>query len=235
MQLNNKSQAGNVFVIILGGVFLFCALMFNFYRSGSKGTGNLTKQQAKIAAQDIISYANTVEGAVNRIRRKGCSENEINFSNAVVAGYSNTDAPADGSCDIFSNAGGKIEYVTPQDSWLDSSYAAANPGNYATWRFVANNSVEGIDTPAVDLRITLNFLKQEVCTSINNLLGVDNPSDAPPVDENDGSGGGLFVGAFVAAPADNIGDDGGHNLPGKATFCREGNSSLQFSHVLLAR
>ena len=67
-QNNLKSQSGNVFILILAGVVLFGALMFTFSRSADKGTGNLTKQQAKITAQDILSYAKIVEDAIDRVR-----------------------------------------------------------------------------------------------------------------------------------------------------------------------
>ncbi len=235
MQRNNKkSQAGNVFVIIMAGIFLFGALMFTFSKSSQKGSGNLSKQQAKIAAQEILSYANLVEGAVDRVRRNGCSENEISFNNAVVSGYSNPNAPVDGSCDIFAMTGGKIDYIAPQESWLDKSFSSQT-GNYGTWRFVANVQVDGIGTNASELRITLNFLNKDVCLNINNSLGIDNPSGSPPVDENDSSGGGQFIGTFSSPVANNVGDDAGHNLSGKSTYCREGNSSFQFMNVLLAR
>lgn len=65
-----NTQSGNVFVIILVAVTLFAALMFTFSRTGSQDTGNLTKQQAKIIAQEILNYAQLVEGAVNRVREK---------------------------------------------------------------------------------------------------------------------------------------------------------------------
>lgn len=237
MPQNNKekkSQAGNVFVIILAGVFLFGALMFTFSKSGQKGSGNLTKQQAKIAAQEILNYARLVEGAVDRVRRNGCSENEISFENAVVAGYSNTNAPINGSCDIFGTTGGKIEYSAPKTDWLDSFFSNQT-GNYGTWKFVANHTIEGVGTNATDLRITLNFIKKEICLNINNLLNIENPSGNPPIDENSISGDNEFVGAYSIPSANTIGDDGGHNLAGKSVYCREGSSSFQFMNVLLAR
>ncbi len=67
-------------------------------------------------------------------------------------------------------------------------------------------------------------------------MRISNPSNNPPTDTNTTSGA-LFTGSYAATPADNIGDDGGHNLSGKHAFCREGNTSgsYQFTQVLVAR
>ena len=111
MQLNNtirNTQAGNVFVFILAGIFLFGALIFTFTRGASKGTTSLSKHQARVAAQEILNYAQTLELAVSRVRRNGCSENQISFENDVVAGYINANAPVDNSCHIFKDNGGKM-------------------------------------------------------------------------------------------------------------------------------
>lgn len=237
MQLNNKSQAGNVFVIILGGVFLFGALMFTFSRSGSKGSGNLTKQQTKIIAQEIISYANMVESAVNRVRRNGCSENEINFDNAVVAGYSNTGAPIDGSCDIFSATGGKIDYTAPDPAAFDSGSSANF--SFGEHFFTGGNVAPEMEDPARnELLYMINFLKRDVCVEINNNVNVDNPSNNPP-DEATGicaAAGHKFTGAYGSGAC---GIDAIAPLLGKFSACIEtladGNESYTFYHVLLAR
>ena len=118
------SESGNVFILILLGVFLFGALMYSFSRSANQGAGNLSKQQAKIAAQEILNYARLVEGAVDRVRRNGCSESEISFENDVVTGYTNPNAPTDKSCHIFDDEGGKVSYPANLNQWLEKSYSA---------------------------------------------------------------------------------------------------------------
>lgn len=223
-----KKQAGNAFVLILAGVFLFGALMFTFSRSAQKGTGSLTKQQAKIFAQEIISYAQTLEGAVNRVRNNGCSENQISFVNAVVTGYSNTNAPVDGSCDVFNDAGGKIEYITPNNLYFDSSSTGYN--------FKGGYQIEGVGTNNTDLILQLAPLKKEVCVAINSLLNITNPGNDAPIDDNVAAGFGLFDGAFGPGVADTLNDDGtGLTKQPMACRSRSSGTNRQFYHVLLAR
>ena len=234
---NKRGEFGSVFVIILAGVALFGALMFTFSRSGSQGTNNLTKQQTKIAAQEILNYAHLVEGAVNRVRNNGCSENEISFENAVVSGYSNTNSPSDNSCHAFEDEGGKVEYILAQKKWLDSSFdIPLYINNYGYFLPHNNLPIEGIGTQESDLRFILNFVNKNICLAINDLIGVTNPSGNPPNDNND-SVANVAQGSFASPTANIIGDDGGHDLPGKTTFCREGGTvnQYQFSHVLLTR
>lgn len=234
-----KTQGGNAFIIILVGIFLFGALMFTFTRSGQKGSGNLTKQQSKIAAQEILNYARLVEGAVDRVRRNGCSESEISFENAVsIFSYVNTNAPLDKSCHVFEPEGGKLEYIKPQEKWLDDAWNV-HPYNAGNWGYGLphnNLPILGIGTIESDLRWVINFVNKDICVAINDLLGVDNPSANPPIDCNSHSPGSP-QGSFSPPVADIIGDDGGHNIAGKTTFCREGcnDNVYQFTHVLLAR
>lgn len=227
-QNNLKSQSGNVFILILAGVVLFGALMFTFSRSADKGTGNLTRQQARIFAQEILSYAKTVEGAVDRVRRNGCSENEISFANAIVAGYSNTDAPGDGSCDVFATTGGKIEYTPPQNNtttgtnnWqFNSTFQVTNVGNTCA------------SASCADLSINLNNITGTVCQGINNLLEVGTAT--PPTDSDYDFT--AFTGSF-AAPTDIADEAGSAPLAGRQSGCVYSTADDEniFYHVLLAR
>lgn len=246
-----NSQAGNVFIIILAGVVLFGALMFTFSKGGQKGSGNLTKQQAKIAAQEILNYARLVEGAVDRVRHNGCSENEINFNNAVVSGYSNTNAPIDGSCDIFGEEGGKVSYIAPDTATIDSNFQSAFTGNiYYYWGefvFSGNNNFQGIgpaqpcgaSSTCKELGLAMHFLKQNVCFAINNLLNIPLTSGDAPPERISSPPGSLsttkFVGNFkVGTEGVDDGVDNAYSACLK-TAPGGGNSTYSFYHVLLAR
>lgn len=237
-----KSQAGNVFVLILAGVFLFGALMFTFARSGQKGSGNLTKQQTKIAAQEILNYARLVEGAVDRVRRNGCSETEISFDNAVVSGYSNPNAPLDGSCDIFSTTGGKISYEAPNEKTLDQSKSSLT--NYGQKIFNGNGSVNNLRTTQAELIMLVPFLNISTCNAINQLLNISVAGSLIPEDNSGINVGDKFIGLFNTSPPASqiIGDSGSSNsispiISGcifESTGC-SGSSCYNFFHVLLAR
>lgn len=238
-KIKNKNQSGNVFIIIMLGVFLFGALMFFFARGSSQGTGNLTKQQAKIAAQEILNYARLVEGAVNRVRRNGCSESEISFDNAVVAGYSNPNSPIDESCHIFEDGGGKVSYTSPP-----SNTTSLN------WFFDSGVYVRGIAEETAlsgaDLVILLPDISKTICENINSML--DHGFSSIPIDNGNifENADDKYIGTFInGAEADSL---TGHPsdddctpiqpLCMKETGCfREetGNEYYIFYHVLLAR
>ncbi|MEM9470109.1 MAG: hypothetical protein AAF988_08090, partial [Pseudomonadota bacterium] len=192
---NNQTQSGNVFILILAGIILFAALGFTFTRSVNKGTGNLSKQQAKIAAQEILNYARLVENAVDRVRRNGCSESEISFENNIESGYENTSAPIDNSCHIFNDNGGKITYETPPESFSDSNYLTnTHPAGWiATGKPIffngtcvnglGNNCVGGGATQdmfASELILYYFYIDEEICIALNNILNQENAPDGTP-------------------------------------------------------
>lgn len=249
MPQNNK-QSGNVFIIILIGIFLFSALMYTFSKSANQSTGNVTKQQAKIIAQEIISYASLVEGAVDRIRRNGCSETEISFDNAVVAGYSNPDSPPDKHCNIFEPEGGKIEYIDPLNTnWLDRSQSA-KPAygelgfSGQTWIYLVD---PGTDINYAELLFWLTYIPKEVCLEINNLLNVENPLNNPPDYDfgphiipfigtlGNGTGNGDSIGGATEITSAGCGlANSAVNLIGGASNTNL-NGTYHFYSVLLAR
>ena len=225
-----SDEKGNVFVIILIAVALFALLMFTFARTGSQGTGNLTKQQAKIAAQEILNYARLVEGAVNRVRLNGCSESEISFENSVEGGYINAAAPGDNTCHIFDKAGGKLEwseasqYTSDNSEWLISpAIAIAKVGSDSAANSCTANS-------CTDLVMFLGPIESNVCTNINSL------AEAPTTTAEAMAGyGAKFTGAYTRT--DQLGD-APTTYRGVTTACLDGNSApagLYFYHVLLAR
>jgi len=233
LQNKNTHQNGNAFIIILAGIFLFAALMFTFSKSGQKGSGNLTKNQAKIAAQEILNYAKLVEGAVDRVRRNGCSENEISFENDVVSGYENTSAPTDKSCHVFEPEGGKLTWVDAPTNYTNSN---------RTYEFSAQNAIYDLGATSgaphcpsrsdksrcADLTISLSNVSEILCAEINNLLFDDRTI---PV----GSGYPFFSGKFVGV---YNGTHAGGNDAVSSECNKRPASGVQanyFYNVLLAR
>ena len=170
------------------------------------GAGNLTKQQAKIAAQEIINYAQLVERAVDRVRRNGCSEGEISFSNpsewaaAVEATYVHTPASED-KCKVFNDNGGKLAWQDPNLSYYDSSMVMCC-GLFGAWQFSGNLRVNGTGTSTIgppcsgcELVTTNLPLKKEVCSAINEALGLgsDIPIDPGDIHQPAFSGVSSFV------------------------------------------
>lgn len=250
MPRNKHTQSGNVFMIVLVGVILFAALGYTFSRSMQKGAGNLSRQQAKVAAQEILSYARLVEGAVDRVRRNGCSESEIDFDNATVNGYSNTSTPADRSCSIFHDNGGKITYTAPSTTYFDSDYIGETYNNgdniWGEYVFHQGTCINGFsdnvcDRASNDLLLVTYFLNKDVCIALNNILNNAHAKQAPPQLTDTRfhtSSAGKFDGSFTQftrrmtpSATDN-----------QASYCVEASSvfpagpdTYHFYHILLAR
>ena len=224
------SQSGNVFIVIMLGVFLFGSLMYMFSRSAQQGTGNITKQQAKVAAQEILNYARLVEGAVNRVRRNGCSETEISFANDVVAGYEHT-PPARNECKIFHDEGGKMSWASLPAPYANNDSPVLFSGKYfymsSSW---IGNGTDCNDSRCADLVLLVSMSDESLCDEINNLLNYS----SMPVESQ--LGGNTFTGAYSWVAAHTIGNEASSSeIIGKSTGCLQRNTGYIFLHVLLAR
>lgn len=239
-----NNQSGNVFIIILAGVVLFGMLMFTFSRSGQKGTGNLTKQQAKIGAQEILNYANLIEQAVNKVRRDGCSENEISFSNSVFQltdgtplhpdGH-NSNTPLDGKCEIFKSTGANQVAQELSNLIAGNFGSSVKPGHMFTTMYdhlgIGKDGISDLIWLGVDI-------KKEVCIEINNLVGVTNSTNEPPLEDDTDGIQSSYSGDFSAGMA-IIGDEA-PELIAKPAYCFKrsagpGAGIYLFAYVLLAR
>ena len=188
---DGREQSGNAVIFILIAIALFAALAYTFTRSAQTGQGNMTAGQVKLTAQEIVDYSSSVIAAVNKLRARGCSENELNFKNSVE-NTSTPGAPSDKSCNIFVSQGGPIPDV--------NKYIFSNP-------FVSGDSnINGLGTTAADLvydmRISSNFsdsliTRSDICKKINDILGITSSTN-PPTDSM--NGGTKFNGTFVATP-----------------------------------
>lgn len=230
MPQNKHTENGNVFVIILIAVVLFGALIFTFSRSGSQGISSISKQEAKITAQEIINYARLVEGAVDRVRRNGCSESEINFENLIVTGYTNLTAPSDESCDIFSDNGGKISFSSATNKTTDGSYWLISPAIAIVNVGSDSATNECTEDRCTELNLFLGPLSTPICDALNSLLNAPNTTA-----ESMTGYGSQFTGAYTNA--DQLGNTS-TTYRNIHSACLNGNSDptgLYFYHVLLAR
>ena len=101
-------QSGSAFLYIIIAIALLAALSVAVSRGNRGSTSTMSDQQAKLAAQEIIDYGNTVAAAVQKLRLRGCTDTQISFENSAIAGHVNPNAPADESCHILSPSGGNI-------------------------------------------------------------------------------------------------------------------------------
>lgn len=189
----NTRESGNVLMYILLAIVLLAALSYAVSRtSGSGSTAYLSDNQASTAASEILTYAQGVRTAVDKLRLRGCTAAQLNFENGPVAGYINAGAPSDDSCDVFSPAGGAVTWATPPTDmndgtpWLISGRTTVHQ---------AGGVLSGNSASEADLAMILFGLSEAVCLKINSRLGISS------VPVNDGSFGDTtkFQGAFAYA------------------------------------
>ncbi len=158
-------QSGNIFLIILLGVALFAALSFSVSRGlQSTNTSTLSDREIKLAVSDLLSYAQRVSQGVDRVRRNGCSENDISFYMPGIpelTGYEHATEVED-RCKVFHPDGGGATYRAPMEG----------VNNGGPWYFLSNrvgnfgNSVN-TGTAAEDLTLILRGVDIKVCDQIN--------------------------------------------------------------------
>ena len=239
------SERGNALVIILVSIGLLVGLTVMLTRMSSKTSGNLSTEQARLVAQNMMRTAQTYESATQRlINVNRCSENEINFDNPYTTqNYNNTDAPADGRCDYFNVNGAGLVYTAPDPDFLDID-ESAKP-QYGEWVLNAKQCILEVGTgessctadSEADLIIMIPHIRLDVCNHVNLLNGIDQYLGGPPREDQSGSG---FVGAYTSSNG-AIGDlASSANLVGKTTGCFQDinglwDQSYVFYHTLLAR
>lgn len=215
-------QRGNVFLFVLMGVVLFAALAFVISRGmRSETTTGISRRQSELAAVDIIDYAQKIERAVNKIRSKGISENDIDFTNNVEAGYPHTPVTTPAS-QVFHPSGGNIAWMAPLENVNDGS----------PWLFTGETCIVDIGTGGTgcesdgddneELLAVLPNIKQTVCEEINKRLGI---SVMP-------SGGGVSAAKYTGVFDD---DASPTDADGLNAACFTSGGNFTFYYVLLAR
>lgn len=261
-----KYQSGNIFLIVLLGITLFAGLAFTISRSmRSESTGRISDREIRLATTEIIEYSARVERAVNRLRRKGCSENQLSFEGVGefmidVAGnrlnLENKNAPEDFRCHVFHPDGGAVIERLPAlekvaISARDLGQTGMDPRamRFAPVRVLGHGSDED-DSSGTDLVMIVGRLSEKGCKDINEALEIDftledeDPEtgqegmkvfDNPPVD--DWSCDTLFDGEFPDC-SNPIGDRA-EILQGLTSFCVDKGDNRgvnrSYVHVLISR
>jgi hypothetical protein len=210
-------ESGNAFYVILIGIILFAALMFVFTQNARQGSGNLSLKEAQLDADDVLSFAQQVERGVSHVYANDCSEDGLNFDQTYVTGYTNTNAPSDGHCTIFSTTGGGIDWRAPPEGGNDGS----------PWIITGTDNVDAstFGTAEPDLLLILNHVDSALCTALNKSLGVSGiPTGTGAVTLT------AFTGTFPATATSQIGSGDG----AKAECVSQGGVNIFYS-VLMPR
>ncbi len=235
-----SGESGSVIVWILIAIVLLAALSFAVSQSmRGDNPGAIGEQVAENLATEIVQAANGIAGAVQTMRIDTCTENQINFDNPVVTGYTNPSAPAGGECDIYSPAGGGLTYLAPRAEWLDPTKAASQ--YYGRILFTGKTCVpdvaagtgacSGDATDNEELIMFVPYIKQQICENINAALGIEGiPADTDYPWLETGTNA-LFTGAFGEGAVLTPGVDG----QTAACISSQQRPGYHFYRVLIAR
>lgn len=239
------TESGSMFILILVAIAMFAAISYAVLEGGKGGISNLSREQSRVVAQEIIDYGDQIARAVAALRLRGCMETEISMAshngnavrvNAVPYDLSNGASPTDGSCDVFSYNGGKI---TPKK--LDSGFISSTgliATSLAPDSFVpVTIRMEGVgDESKAELVLWVGRLQPQVCTQINEILGVSNNDGDPPVDTFDCNTT-FFQGTYDTGCSNVLGN-GTPKLRGYSSYCSATDTSGEtnsYFKTLIAR
>jgi hypothetical protein len=175
MKTARATQNGSAFFIILVAIMMFAMLSYAVSQGSRSSASGLTAEQANVAAQEITSYGSGLSKAVQTLRLRGCTVEEISFESMPVAGNANPVSPADGSCDVYDLAGGKSNYNAPSSNWLDITEAGED--GYGEWVFTNQSCIPGVgsggtgcaNASEMEILMVLPWVKREVCSAVNKL------------------------------------------------------------------
>jgi hypothetical protein len=225
-----SSESGNVIYFILIAIVLLAALSVAVSQGGRFSTTSLSADQQRLLATEIIDYGDTMAKAVAQLRLRGVQISQLSFAwTSLPAGYGVYNASP--ATELFNPSGGGIDYKQPPAN------AMATPGDYI---FTAANEIYQVGTTCgsascTDLIMLAGPLKDGMCTTINTILGVANPSSLPPED-TDGDLTTLYAG--TATYTATIGNKpSSAPLAGKTAACYRLSGSNQdyFYQVLIPR
>ncbi len=241
--MKHNSQSGSVFFIILLGIMMFAALSYAVLQGSRNSTSMMGQDQAKLMAQDIATYANTIVGAVQKLKLSGCTDLQMSFTNtvwllgsgtAVHPTSHNAAAPGDGSCAVFATTGGKVNAMNaPAKSFFTATPSNTDPA-LGAFR-VSPIVMPGVGTGEPDLVLVMPWVERTTCMSINTLNGVSNETSTPPqaVESNIV----LYTGTYPTVTPDTLASN--TKTAGQTSYCVTDNSNTlgsdRFYRVLIAR
>jgi hypothetical protein len=231
---HGKREDGNVLFYVLIAVALLAALSYAVAQSGRGNGAGVSDEKVKLIATEILEYASVMSNAVAQLRLRDIKDTDLCFAAPEwgVASYNNPSC-TDDATKIFHLRGGGVTWVNAPSGAMD---ATATPDNL--WHIYGNNEVKDVgttcaDDECADLILVTDELRLNVCLKLNELMGVTNPSGAPPTDSLINTT--RFIGTY--SYAETLGNEAGEYLKGKTGGCFEntGSAKYTFYKVLVAR
>lgn len=179
---NGSFENGNVLFLILIAVALFAALSYAVTQSSRSGGGDATSEASLVSSAQITQYPASVRTSIIRqLVSKNVAVNTLSFN--MPSAFAACTGTVAQTC-VFHPSGGGATYVpAPAD--------VATSGNQQDWVFNGENEINlvgttvGSDNPSATSADIIAFLpnvKTDICTKVNNELGV--ADGAIPVETN---------------------------------------------------
>ncbi len=246
-RLNNPTRSteqGAAIIYVFIGIILFAALAFTFSRSAQNSSSALGTSDARVYAQEILTYGDSVQKAVQSILSNGFSEQQLDFDNPLtLKRFNGTNNPmvnarcTSTGCKVFNPQGGG---VTPSMAPIHARGSSA--GFTATYPAIGGNyphmiNIVDVGSTLPDLVFSVHGLSKNLCIELNKILGVDNPSGNPPTGDATAVAD-QYNGSMTSSTT--LGDSGEASLKGKTRFCMRYNTAVTtelyvYQHVLLQR
>jgi hypothetical protein len=226
---SKNNQHGNVLFLILIAVALFAALSYAVTQS-TRGGGDADVEKLQTNAAQIVQYAGSVGVAVQRIMvAGGYTFLDIDSVDSGLSSSDNAACTSD-ECSVFNANRNGVQYIPPQEEWIIADTGAGNWGEYRIVHFPVNGvgTTGGADQ---ELVWVLPFIKEKLCMTINEKVGITSAGVAPPT----ALLGINLIGWYTGGTAGgNLLSDAGGLLDGHHTGCFEesGGGIYHFYHVL---
>ena len=180
----------------------------------------------------MLQNLTALKTAMKRIKiSNGCEDNMFNFVNPVQKRIndsaifaSNTNAPSDERCNIYSPQGGALTpYIAPPTAMDNTQPAGTATDEKPGHPVLIVYQVTQIGTTAAsgtasanDLALQINGIKKEVCHAINQAMGITYSGDTPPAASFSGTSGSYVNGSLSSNRVLN-----NSYFNGRALFCYE--------------
>lgn len=239
-----KGERGNVLFLILIAVALFAALSYAVTQSTRSGGGDAGRETNLVNSAQITQYPAAVKTSIVRMMvTNGTSAASLLFDAPGTAAFTAL-APSSLPVSVFHTAGGQATYQQAPANVMANNL----PG---TWRFNSKNAVANIGTDhtvantvaaaSADIIAFLPGVTQDICTAINNRLGITGTTADTGIlfaagdDQREANQG---IGGTPVSFGDVIGDDtpaGVHGLDGQAQGCFSQGGQLIYYNVIVER
>lgn len=229
-----RYQSGNVLWFVLIGIVLLGTITSLLTRSSSSTNETGNYERESIIASEVLNYLNGIEVAIQHMKARGISEDDISFHGAAAA-YTHTPVQPE-SNRVFSAEGGGITVNDFADASIIDQNSVKNDGEI----HFRNGQFDNFGTSARELFATIRNPTVSFCNTINRLAGING---IPTIVGNISDG--TFQGDYSANANDRVGDDAGEvDLIDKKFACvlenggcgsEAGNQCHEIYYILLAR